>query len=122
MRIVALTVMMAVATGLWGACGDEESTNNAASNNGGDNNGAALSGSCFHNCVSQGPLGNIESFGCVAPSSTGDCATDGQDHCVSAGLGMMTASEYVADCASCDESCAPDFYDCSSATCITNTN
>lgn len=97
--------------------------NNGAANNGAQqNNGGGGGGSCFHNCIAQGPLGDIQNFGCVAPSSDGSCAADAQSHCESLSWGTPAATEFVADCNACDESCAPDFYDCSAAACATDVN
>lgn len=108
------------------SCGSDDPANNSTSNstpnNANANSSTSQSGSCFHNCVADGPLGQIENFGCVAPSSDGDCSAAAQDHCDSLNWGTSAASEYVSTCDACSESCAPSFYDCSAGGCATSVN
>lgn len=116
----ALAIALAVTVGLV-ACGDGGDDNSSISStpNNASANGSP-SGSCFHNCVTDGPLGQLESFGCLSGSSEATCASDAQAHCDGLGWGTSAASEFITECAACGEACAPSFYDCSNASCSTS--
>ena len=127
MHIRSLIIVAA----LCAACGSDDNNtspdpnsnaNSSANANPNASPNNAQGGSCFHNCVAPGPLGDITNFGCVSPSSDGDCASTAAEHCDGLGWGQSAANEFVADCNACSESCAPAWYDCASASCATDVN